>query len=250
MHGIVILPDDEKTVFGRAGRASVQVRSNAGYFVRALEEALPAESNTRSASPSIRRAIRVLNLAEIDANPIAKLVLAVSTIEGLATEPPWTNGQQQLIADAVGWLKSAAGSREETEQVIEALQRVRKESIRQRIRKLLASHELSSMWRNWDKLYEKRSGLFHGPSQNRQRSTEAVTWRSPHYPGSGRKRSSCAQELSSRWLSEKGSRFPAAPTCISELISNRNTLVTVRHRGRLDGPTGKHPVREAGWWVG
>ena len=165
VHGIVILPDDEKTVFGRAGRASVQVRSNAGYFVRALEEALPAESNTRSASPSIRRAIRVLNLAEIDANPIAKLVLAVSTIEGLATEPPWTNGQQKLIADAVGWLKSAPGSREETEQVIEALQRVRKESIRQRIRKLLASNELSSMWRNWDKLYEKRSGLFHGPSQ-------------------------------------------------------------------------------------
>ena len=76
VHGIVILPDDGNNVFAR-WRANAQVLANAGHFARSLEECLPENDPFGSGSPSIRRAIRVLNLAEINEDPIAKLVLAV-----------------------------------------------------------------------------------------------------------------------------------------------------------------------------
>ena len=162
VHGIVIFPDDGKTLFVRMGRARGQVRSNASNFVRALKEALPESDVSGRDLPSIRRAIRVLNLAEMNTDPIAKMVLAISTIEGLATDPPWTDEQQNLIESSAARLNRTHGDGEEINQVIEAILRVRKESIRQRIRKLLILNELSGMWQDWDKLYSKRSRLFHG----------------------------------------------------------------------------------------
>ena len=54
---------------------------------------------------------------------------------------------------------------EEAMQVLEAIRQVRRESIRQRIRKLLQANDLSNMWRDWDRLYKRRSGLFHGRSE-------------------------------------------------------------------------------------
>ena len=169
VHGIVVLPDDGNIVFVR-GRASGTVRANADHFVRSLEECLPENDPLRSGSPSIRRAVRVLNLAEIHENPIAKLVLAVCTIESLATDPPWTDGQRELIESAAVWLERAHGDREEAMQVLEAIRQVRKESIRQRIRRLLQVNGLSNVWRDWDRLYKRRSGLFHGRSEEEKRA--------------------------------------------------------------------------------
>ena len=151
--------------YSLADGRNAKVLANAGYFVRSLEECLPENDALPSGPPSIRRAIRMLSLAEINENPIAKLVLAVSTIEGLATDPPWTDAQQDLIKRAAAWLEGVHGDREEAIQVVEAIRRVRTESIRQRIRKLLQANGLSSVWRDWDSLYERRSGLFHGRSE-------------------------------------------------------------------------------------
>ncbi len=165
VHGIVVLPDDGHNVFARGGRATLQVRTNARYFVRSLEECLPANSPLGHGSPAIRRAIRVLSLAEITEDPIAKLVLAVSTIEGLATDPPWTNEQRELLDSAATWLEGAHSGCEEATHVVEAIRLVRRESIRQRVRKLLEANDLSKVWRAWDRLYAKRSSLFHGRSE-------------------------------------------------------------------------------------
>ena len=167
VHGITILPDDGKTLFVRLGRASGSVRSNSGEFVRALEEALPKTDALRSGSPSIRRAIRVLNLAEINDDPIAKLVLTVSTVEGLAIDPPWTEGQRALIEGAATWLGQVHGNGEETRHVIDAIRQVRGESIRQRVRKLFEANDLSGKWKDWEELYLKRSRLFHGRTEIR-----------------------------------------------------------------------------------
>ena len=167
VHGIVILPDDGKTRFVRLGQPTVQVWSNAGDFVRAIEEALPEGDVSGSDFPSIRRAIRVLNLAEMNTDPIAKVVLAISTIEGLATDPPWADEQQKLIESSAAWLERTHGDGEETREVIEAIRRVRRESIRQRIKKSLAANELLGVWQEWEKLYSKRSRLFHGGTKER-----------------------------------------------------------------------------------
>ena len=166
VHGIVVLPDDGKTLFVRGGHASGQVRIYAAEFVRALEEALPESDTPGSDFPSIRRAIRVLNLAEMNEDPIAKVVLPISVIEGLATEPPWTDCQKKLIERAAGWLQQNFGNGEETKQVINAILQVRRESIRQRIRKMLVANELSDMWSDWETLYNSRSRLFHGRTES------------------------------------------------------------------------------------
>lgn len=161
VHGLVVLPDDGKTVFLRMGHATASVRSNASGFVRALQDALP-ESEPAGDSPSIRRAIRVLSLAQLSTDPIAKIVLAVSTVEGLVTDPPWTDAQKELIERAAAWLERTHPDGEEVGQVTNAIRGIRPESIRQRIRKLLSSNDLSDLWRDWDALYGKRSRLFHG----------------------------------------------------------------------------------------
>ena len=162
IHGILVLPDDEQTLFVRLGQASATGQSNTGDFVRALQEAFPESDLSGRDCPLIRRAVRVLNLAEINTDPIAKVVLAVSTIEGLATDPSWTPAQKRLIDDAVAWLERTHGDGEETRQVVEAIERTRHTSIRQRIRKMLASNGLSCLWQDWEALYSKRSRLFHG----------------------------------------------------------------------------------------
>ena len=161
IHGIVVLPDDGKTRFFGSGRATGTVRSNAASFVRALEEAFPDPEVSVAEKPAIRRAIRVLSLAEASTDPIAKAVLSISTIEGLAADPGWTELQKQMITDAADWLERAHRGEEATEHVIEAIQRVRQSSIRQRIRNMLAANGLSYLWEDWDALYSKRSDLFH-----------------------------------------------------------------------------------------
>lgn len=164
VHGIVILPDDKNTVFLKLSAPEAVVRLNAEHFLEALEQALPDDDMRPGESPSIRRAIRILNLAEMNQDPIAKAMLAISTVEGLATDPPWTDGQLKLIEEAANSLKNACGDAEDARQVVEAIRRVRKESIRQRIRKLLAMNGLSSLWQAWDNLYDRRSDLLHGRS--------------------------------------------------------------------------------------
>ncbi len=158
----LVLPDDRNTLIVHAGRPKGTVHANAGDFVRALQEAFPAPAMSAGDCPSIRRAVRVLNLAEISTDPIAKVVLAVSTIEALATDPPWTDAQKKQINNAAAWLKRTHGNREETRQVVEAIRRIRPESIRQRIRQMLTSNKLSVLWPDWEDLYSKRSRLFHG----------------------------------------------------------------------------------------
>ena len=51
VHGIVVVPDDEKNLFVRMGPASVNVRSNADDFVQALVEALPERDVSGSDFP-------------------------------------------------------------------------------------------------------------------------------------------------------------------------------------------------------
>ena len=162
IHGILVLPDDGKTLFLRLGRAVGTVRSNAGDFVRALQEAFPESDVSGGDCPSIRRAVRVLNLAEMSTDPIAKVVLAISTIEGLATDPPWTDAQKELIKSAAACLERTHSDGEETGQIVKAILSIQQGSIGQRIRKMLASNDLSVLWQDWKVLYEKRSRLYHG----------------------------------------------------------------------------------------
>lgn len=162
IHGVLVLPDDGKTLFVRLGQAKGTVRSNADGFVRALEEAFPERDASVDDRLGIQRAVRVLNLAEMNPDPIAKVVLAISTIEGLAASLAWTELQKGMITNAAAWLEREYDDAEAVEQVVEAIRRIRQSSIRQRIRRMLVSSDLSVWWDDWEALYSKRSRLFHG----------------------------------------------------------------------------------------
>ncbi len=161
IHGILVLPDDGNTLFCRFGPAEATVRANADDFVRAIEEAYPKSEASGAERPAIRRAVRVLNLAEMNKDPIAKVVLSISTVEGLAAGPRWTKRQKELTTDAAEWLQREHGGEEATGQVIEAIRGIRRTSIRQRVRNMLAENDLSLLWDEWEALYSKRSRLFH-----------------------------------------------------------------------------------------
>ena len=70
----------------------------------------------------------MLNLAEMNQDPIAKVVLAISTVEGLATDLPWTDGQRKLIENSAAWLETTQGKENDVSEVVEAIRRLRKES--------------------------------------------------------------------------------------------------------------------------
>ena len=130
VHGLVVLPDDGNNIFARA-RGSGESRANTANFVEALRQALssPAGSGDEGARP-IRRAIRMLNLAEASNDSIAKLARAVAAVEGLADRQSRSAGQ-------------------------------RGESVRKRVKEMMSTHGLDDHWSDWDDLYGKRSRLFH-----------------------------------------------------------------------------------------
>ena len=130
VHGLVVLPDDGNYIFIRE-RASGESRANTANFVKALQQALssPTGSGDEGSRP-IRRAIRLLNLAEMSNDSIAKLARAVAAVEGLADRQSRSTGHR---LDKVG----------------------------ERVKEMMWTHGLEDHWADWNYLYNKRSRLFH-----------------------------------------------------------------------------------------
>ena len=157
IHGLTILPDDENVrVVG--GEATGRVTHDPAEFVRAIEEAA-----TKGMSQDVVQAISVLNLAQINESPIAKVVLAISSIEALAVQGEgWTASQREVIGGAAEWVHREFGDCSAAQEVTVAIQRVRQYSLRQQAKQLLTEHDLLTSWADWDKVYGRRSRLFHG----------------------------------------------------------------------------------------
>ena len=131
IHGLVVIPDDREIVWLSAGPVSGRVTSDPNRFIRAMEEtALGAESL------SIQQAIRVLNLAQINGDPLAKVVLSISAIEALAeTDQEWSDEQRNFKAALSTWLESQYGDQEGTKEISDAIERLHRRSIRQQLKK-------------------------------------------------------------------------------------------------------------------
>ena len=93
IHGLLILPDDDNTVFSR-GRGAVSKVSDPELFLEAMSELADQTSITE---PAIALSVRLLNLARINSQPLARIVLAVSAVESVAEDENWTGEQRALI---------------------------------------------------------------------------------------------------------------------------------------------------------
>lgn len=166
VHGLMVFPDDDNIrVFSAEGRG--QATHDPREFIRAIEESM-----TEGVTLDVEQAIRVLNLAHINASSLAKVVLAISSIEALAVNSEgWTACQRQMIDRAAAWVQAEFGESHASRQVMDSMQRMHQPSLRQQSRRLLEKYELQALWLDWEDVYGRRSRLFHGGAL---RDNEAV----------------------------------------------------------------------------
>lgn len=157
IHGLTVLPDDENIRVVDATAAG-RVLHDARDFIIAIEEAV-----TEAVSQDVEHAIHVLNLAYINQSPLAKVVLAVSSIEALAqTNDTWTPHQRQIIDRAIEYVEAEFADGDGAHEVAVAIRRMHQYSLRQQAKQLMAKHDLMALWRDWEDVYGRRSSLFHG----------------------------------------------------------------------------------------
>ena len=163
IHGLTVLPDDENIRIAGGG-ATGHVTHDPAEFVRAIEQAA-----TEGVSQDVVQAISVLNLAQINESPIAKVVLAISSIEALAVQGEgWTVSQRKMIDQATDWVHNEFGDSDAVHEVIDAIHRVPQYSLRQQIKWLLTEHDLMTWWADWEEVYKRRSKLFHGGASHEE----------------------------------------------------------------------------------
>ena len=156
-----ILSDDENTMSPYA-EVSVSVVTMPEVFLDGFKELC---DNAPALEQDILLAIRVLNTALFNTEHIAKIVLAFSAVEALATKTSWTDKQHEMISGIIKHLKGNCQITEERTQVIEAVKRMYSDSLRQSVKRLLSENNLNHLQEEWDQLYGKRSNLFHGRKQ-------------------------------------------------------------------------------------
>ena len=159
--GISILPAGGAEV--AMGMARLTVAHDPTQLLGAIEDistALSTEEPEQVLAEPLATAFRLLNLAMIANDRPAKIVLAISAVEGLAGNQQWSERQKQWIADTAGAINDTGDS--EMSELVEALQRMYRISLRQGVFRLLESAGLEHLKKEWDRVYSLRSGLFHG----------------------------------------------------------------------------------------
>ena len=166
VHGLLILPDDDNTVFSR-GRAKVTRTSDPQLFLEAMRELADQPSVTE---PAIALSVRLLNLARINSEPLARIVLAVSAVERVAEDEKWTREQRTLIQNLATVITDS-----EVKQAVERMLSMRKMSVAQGVRLMLDRNGLDHLWAAWKELYERRSRLFHGDRAFTKQETQKLS---------------------------------------------------------------------------
>ena len=124
------------------------------HFLSAMEtfaQQLPLGDRTLLLS------VRLLNLAFINPEWLAQVVLSFAAVEAMAEDQKWSDGQRAR-------LRIIAAETSDPE-VREAVERLHKIGVRQGIKRVLRDHQLEHLQKEWDRRYNLRSALFHGGKQ-------------------------------------------------------------------------------------
>ena len=108
--------------------------------------------------PTLLVSVRLLNLAFIHPDWIARVVLAIAAVEAMAKDEKWSDAQRTLI--------STIATDTPDPEVREAIKRhLHKIGVQQGIRRVLRDHQLKHLKKEWKRCYDLRSDLFHGRKQ-------------------------------------------------------------------------------------
>jgi hypothetical protein len=163
VHGLTILPDDDAIRFPSV-KATGTSHFDPVLFEGALTELAAGQQVQLSTGA---QGVRLLNLALINPQPLAQVVLAISAVEALGQDEKWTDTQAALLAQLAAQVEAdASGQDDERMEIADALRRgLHRFGLRQGVMRVLATLGLQHLRKEWDRVYRIRSGLFHGTAQ-------------------------------------------------------------------------------------
>ena len=159
IHGISVVLDDDNNVFLRAGIARGTTKTDPVRFTDAVETLANQEIST---TPDLKLSIQLLNLALINSDSLAKIVLAISAVESVKSNSPWSDKQSKLIKSVAKCIRDDADEDEDIIEVAESIEHMYRISLRQGVKHLLSENGLDDqLWRDWEDMYFRRSKLIH-----------------------------------------------------------------------------------------
>lgn len=160
IHGLAVLPDDEKTRIPLI-KAEGTVLADPTQFLGALMEIGPDLPNEFSI---VEHGVRSLNLAILSQEALSRMAIAISAVEALGQSETWTPAQKSLLNELAARAESSADlSEPDRQEVADALRRgVQRLGLRQGVMRVLNSLGLHHLRKEWDRIYQNRSGMFHG----------------------------------------------------------------------------------------
>ncbi len=160
IHGLMVIPDRETYRFPLL-EAEAQVNASPDQLTKAITE---LSSTGLSDLGDCMVGVRLLNLALMNAEPLAQAVLAFAAVEELGQDEKWSERQKNRLEHLAIEIKNEA--EEEDSELLEISDSLRRSlhriGLRQGVMRTLDRLSLSEMKREWDRLYGIRSGIFHG----------------------------------------------------------------------------------------
>lgn len=158
VHGLSIHPDDDLTRFPVVSADAV-VTAQVDGLVEALQQLSLQPLSLGDAAVGLR----LLNLAIMDNQPLARLVLALAAVEALAEGENWTSNQACFIEKIANDIEEGSGGDSEQLEIADGIRKsLFRLSIRQGVKRFLGRLGLQDLQKDWDRLYGVRSGVFHG----------------------------------------------------------------------------------------
>lgn len=160
VHGIDVFQDDPAVRIASM-HGNLTVRTAPNPFLSEISDVF---DQVERASKKTKDIVLLLNYALLRPDPVSQIVFAFSAVEMLGQDQAWNANQKKLLdALALEAQESELASCDERAEVADAiLKGMYKLSLRQGVLRLLSSHSLDHLKRDWDALYGERSTLVHG----------------------------------------------------------------------------------------
>jgi hypothetical protein len=160
IHGLAVLPDDDKTRFP-LNKAEATVVADPAHFLGALTEIGP---DLPDDFLIVEHGVRALNLSIVSQEALSAMAMAISAVEALGQSETWTPAQKTLLNELATRAESSTDVSESERQEVAGRLRVGLErlGLRQGVMRVLDSLGLQHLRKEWDRIYGNRSDIFHG----------------------------------------------------------------------------------------
>jgi hypothetical protein len=159
VHGLIVVEDDDLNRFFLL-EATGKVTAAPSHF---LEAVASLDGIAEPQDSGFRGALLLLNAALMNPEPIAMIALSISAVEALGQNEDWSEEQMKLLKSLAVQAEAADLDGDERAEIATRLRSgLHKLGLRQGVLRLLRRLDLGGVQKEWDRIYNLRSGLFHG----------------------------------------------------------------------------------------